>query len=299
MDGMPLTAEHIYHRDETLHGRPDAFGPPKVPTGIADLDAIVAGGFPAGSTVLLKGDIGAGMQEYVYTAASKLAIVREQPHMRQYFLGPACDASVLPEKICYVTFSRPREVILREVAASFNPEFAAAFAARTEFRDFSAAYFRHSVVPSAWTHAEGPFGAGSEDLLGSLVEYLDGNAGNAFVAIDSLTDLVAAEAVPLKDLVTTVKGLQRAAKGWGGIVYLLLTRGILEERYERSIVDSVDGCLVFEWRTFANSSMRQRSIYVEKFTQVLPHLNRDKIARFPAIVTSQQGLVIVYTERVV
>lgn len=298
MDGMRLTADRIYHRDETLHGRPDAGISPKVPTGIADLDSIVAGGFPAGSTVLLEGDIGAGMQEYVYTAASKLAIVRERPHLREYFLGPACVASVLPEKICYVTFSRPREAVLREVAASFNPEFAAAFAAHTEFRDFSAAYFRHSVVPSGWTHPDSPFGGSSDDLLGSLVEYLDENAGNAFVAIDSLTDLVAAEAVPLKDLVTAVKGLQRAAKGWGGIVYLLLTRGILEERYERAIVDSVDGCLVFEWRTYANSSRRQRSIYVEKFTEVLPHLKGDQIARFPAIVTSQQGLVIVYTERV-
>ena len=295
---MPLTAERIYHRDETLHRRIDAFATPKVPTGIADLDSIVNGGFPAGSTVLLNGDIGAGMLEYVYTAASKLAIVREHPHMRHYFLGPACDDSVLPERICYITFARPRDVILQEVAASFNPEFADAFAARAEFRDFSAAYFRNSVVPSSWTHQESPFESHSENVLESLVEYLDANGDNAFVVIDSLTDLVEAETVALKDLVTTVKGLQRAAKGWGGVVYLLLTRGILERRHEQMVIDSVDGCLVFEWRTYANSSRRQRSMYVEKFTQVLPHLNRDKIARFPTMVTSQQGLVVVYMERI-
>ena len=295
---MPLTAERIYHRDETLHGRANAFTAPKVPTGIADLDSIVAGGFPAGSTVLLNGDIGAGMQEYVYTAASKLAIVHERPHLRHYFLGPACDESILPEKICYVTFSRPRDVILREVAASFNEEFAQAFAARAEFRDFSGAYFRNSVVPASWTHRESPFGGRAENVLESLVEYLDANGKAALVAIDSLTDLIEAEVVPLKDLVTMVKGLQRAAKGWGGVVYLLLTRGILERRYEQMIVDSVDGCLVFEWRTYATSSRRQRSMYVEKFTQVLPHLNRDKIARFPTMITSQQGLVVIDMERI-
>ena len=51
----------------------------KEPTGNADLDSIVDGGFPSGSTVLLKGDIGAGMQEFAYTAASKIAIVNDRP----------------------------------------------------------------------------------------------------------------------------------------------------------------------------------------------------------------------------
>ncbi len=298
MSGMPLTAERIYHTDETLNRRVDSFAPPKVPTGIADLDSIVNGGFPAGSTVLLNGDIGAGMLEYVYTAASKLAIVHDRPHMRRYFLGHACDDSILPERICYVTFARPRDVILQEVAASFNEEFATAFAERAEFQDFSAAYFRNTVVPSNWTHQETPFDAKSENVLESLVEYLDQNGHDALVVIDSLTDLVEAETVELRDLVTTVKGLQRAAKEWGGIVYLLLTRGILERRLEQRIIDSVDGCLVFEWRTYANSSRRQRSMYLEKFTQVLPHLNRDKIARFPTMVTAQNGLVVVYVERI-
>ena len=101
-----------------------------------------------------------------------------------------------------------------------------------------------------------------------------------------------------RDLVTTVKGLQRATKEWGGITYLLLTRGILEKRFEQMVVDSVDGCLTFEWRSYLNSSKRQRYMYVEKFTSVLPHLARDKSARFPTIVTSNQGLVVVYMERI-
>ena len=33
-------------------------------------------------------------------------------------------------------------------------------------------------------------------------------------------------------------------------------------------------------------------------TSVLPHLKRDKIARFPTMVTSNQGLVVVYMERI-
>jgi len=63
-------------------------------------------------------------------------------------------------------------------------------------------------------------------------------------------------------------------------------------------MDSTDGCLVFEWRTSARSSTRQRYMYLEKFTGVLPHLPRDKIARFPTMVSSNHGLVVVYMERI-
>ena len=300
MGSSPLTAERIYSSAETLNAgeSQDAFSIRKVPTGIADLDSIVDGGFPEGSLVLLLGDIGAGMQEYVYTAGSKIAIVRQHPEFRRYFLGEACADSVLPEKICYATFSRSREAVLQELGASFNGEFYYAFRDLALFKDFSGTYFRNSVVPASWTQQEGAFGSPSENILESLVSFLDENARGSLVVIDSLTDLVESEAVEMRDLVTTVKGLQRASKDWGGVTYLLLTRGILEKRYEQMVIDSVDGCLTFEWRSYLNSSKRQRYMYVEKFTSVLPHLNREKIARFPTMVTSAQGLVVVYMERI-
>jgi len=295
---MPLTAERIYSSAETLNEAFDPLALRKVPTGIADLDSIVGGGFPEGSLVLLLGDIGAGTQEYAYTAASKIAIVRQHPELRHYFLGEACDGSALPERICYATFSRSRDAILQELGASFNAEFFFAFRDLAVFKDFSAAYFRNSVVPSSWTQQENPFEARSENVLEGLVSFLDENARGALVVVDSLTDLVEGEAVEMRDLVTTVKGLQRASKEWGGITYLLLTRGILDKRYEQMVIDSVDGCLTFEWRSYQNSSKRQRYMYIEKFTSVLPHLARDKIARFPTMVTTNQGLVVVYMERI-
>src|SRR5207247_4571077 len=140
-----------YSSAETLNESLDPLALRKVPTGIADLDCIVDGGFPEGSLVLLLGDIGAGTQEYVYTAASKIAIVRQNPGLRHYFLGQACDDSVLPERICYATFSRSREAILQELGASFNHEVLAALRGTALFRHFSDADFRDSVIPSSWT----------------------------------------------------------------------------------------------------------------------------------------------------
>ena len=271
----------------------------RIPTGIADLDAIVEGGFPQGSVVLLMGEEGAGMREYVYTSAAKLTIVREEPRVRSFYLGPACEDSILPEKVCYATFARSREVVLREFAASLNADYYRAFRRATVFKDFSAPYFRRTVVPASWTEPPTtPLGAPQEDLLEGLVAFLDENGPHAMVVLDSLSDFVDGETVDAKDLVSTVKGLQRAAKRWDGVVYLLLTRDILEPRVERMIVDSVDGCLVFEWSRYLRSSKRQRYMYVEKFTSVLPHLPMEKIARFPIMITSRQGLVVVYMERI-
>jgi archaellum biogenesis ATPase FlaH len=154
------------------------------------------------------------------------------------------------------------------------------------------------VVPASWTQEEDVFDLPATNILEELVTFLDENAHDSMVVIDSLTDLAISDLVEVKDLVTTIKGMQRAAKRWNGLVYLLLTRGILERRQEQLLMDSTDGCLVFEWRSSPRSSNRQRYMYLEKFTGVLPHLPRDKIARFPTMVSANNGLVVVYMERI-
>lgn len=270
----------------------------RIPTGVADLDSIVDGGFPSGSTVLLLGDVGAGMQEYVYTSASKLALARAQPQARHYWLGDVCENSHIPERICYVTFSRSREVVLQELATSFNSDFFFAFRDMTIFRDFSSSYFKNTVIPSSWTRQESPFESKTTGILEQLVDFLDEDGKESMIIVDSLTDLVSTGAVDMKDIIATLKGLQRAAKSWDGIVYLMLARGILDKKFEQMIMDSVDGCLTFEWKNYLTSSKRQRYMYVEKFTSVLPHLSRDRIARFPTMVSYNNGLVVVYMERI-
>jgi len=294
MKGMPLTRRLERDSDEDI----EPYKTKLIPTGVADFDMIVKGGLPSGSTVLLLGDVGAGFHEYAYTSAAKIAIVRKHPHLKSYFLGHACDGDALPEKICYITFSRSKDDILKEVAASFNPQYFYALREMTIFRDFSRSYFRRTVVPQSWTHDDSPFGTKPTDLLEALVEFLDENARDALVIVDSLTDLVETEAVDVKDLVATVKGMQRASKEWDGLVYLLLTNGIMEKRDQQMLVDSVDGVLVFEWRSYLNSSKRQRYMWVEKFTSLLPHLEMERIARFPTYISSNQGLVVVYMERI-
>ena len=137
-----------------------------------------------------------------------------------------------------------------------------------------------------------------DGLLESLVDFLDTNATNSMIIIDSLTDLVVSETVDFQHVVSLLKGMQRMAKKWNSVIYLLLTDEILDKKRQQMIIDSVDGVLKFEWAKFHHTSKRQRYLYVEKFMSVLPHLDQERIARFATLITSQSGFVVINTERV-
>lgn len=273
----------------------------RIPTGVADFDSIIQGGMPVGSVVLLLGDVGGGGLEFALTSAAKIGIVKEFPDTRNFMLGDAGKDGTLPEKMCYITFSRSKEDLLREVKMSFNRDFYESLSTRLLFKDFSKDYFMHTVVPTSWVDSgqEGIFSDKKQDgLLESLVDFLDQNAPKSMVIVDSLTDLVVSESVNFQDLVALLKGIQRMAKQWEAVFYLILTDEILDRKRQQMIIDSVDGVLKFEWAKFHHTSKRQRYLYVEKFMSVLPHLDQERIARFATLITSQSGFVVINTERV-
>ncbi len=234
----------------------------RIPTGVADFDSIIKGGFPAGSVVLLLGDMGAGQVEFALTSAAKLSLAKDYPESRAFLLGKGSQSGFLPDKICYITFSRSKEDVLQELSSSFNSEFYQSFEKHVTFKDFSDTYFRKTVVPRNWAGDNASIfsSKSDENVLDSLVNFLDENAPGSMVIIDSLTDLVVSTNIAIPDLVSVLRGMQRISKKWGGVVYLVLTRDLLDERNQKMLMDSVDGSLVFEWSKFSNSSKRQRYI---------------------------------------
>jgi len=273
----------------------------RIPTGVADFDSILGGGLPTGSVVLLLGDVGGGGHEFALTSAAKIGIVKEFPETRSFMLGHAGKDGILPEKMSYIAFSRSREDILREVKMSFNRDFSDSLVSNLMFKDFSKSYFMRTIVPSSWTDSdEGALFADTKEdgLMESLVNFLDANAPKSLVIVDSLTDLIVSDTVKFEDVVSLMKGIQRMAKKWGSVFYIILTDGILDNRRQQMIIDSVDGVLKFEWAKYHHTSKRQRYLYVEKFMSVLPHLDQERIARFATLITSQSGFVVINTERV-
>ena len=271
----------------------------RIPTGVADFDSILGGGLPPGSVVLLLGDVGSGFTEFAYTSAAKISMAKDRPESIAFLMGDRAAEGKLPDSIHYATFFKPREEIMQEILFSFNDDFYSAFGRHVQFTDLSQFYFDKSVVPTSWV------GDGKNllldrkgDVINSFVSFLEENAQSSLVIVDSLTDLVVSESVELMDIVSMLRGMQRMAKKWKGVIYLLLTEGILEKRKEQMIIDSVDGVLVFEWSRHTTSSKRQRYIYIAKFVSLMPHLDEQRIARFATTLTSQSGLVVIDTERI-
>ena len=274
----------------------------RIPTGVNDLDGIIKGGVPAGSTILLYGELGAGNIEFAYTSAAKLILARMHPERRESLLGPYCKDSILPESVRYITFSRSQEDILREINNAFSDEFYEAISGNVEFKDFSEEYFKDTVVPSKWSgNSSLPSfltGSSERNLLESFANYIDSVGDKAMIIVDSLTDLLINERINPKDVVMTMKGLQRVSKRWDGVIYFLLARDVLDSNIEHMILDSVDGVFSFTWSKQEKSSKRQRYLYVEKFTSLFPHLGDSKIARFISRVTRDGGYIVINMERI-
>lgn len=268
----------------------------RIPTGIAQFDSIINNGLPAGSVVILLGEVGAGQNEFAYTSAAALAMAKYDPELSD-FSNKGFSKAKIPDKIHYITFSHAEDYIKTEMKGYFDTDYYKAFEKYVIFKDFSEHYFKNSIVPTSWTGTgkssflESHTDNGDSDLLRSLVSYLDENADDSLIVIDSLTDLLISQNVNLPDLIDTVKGLQRVAKKWNGLVYLILTDDIVPKNKQQIFIESVDGIMIFEWGKSQKSSRRPRYMYIEKFTSLLPYIQREKIARFITDITPK-GLTV-------
>ena len=267
----------------------------KNPTGIESLDPVLHGGLPSGSLVLLLGEIGAGEFEFMVTSVAKMLSKPEKDGNQ-----------IFPSKVCYISFTRGKEDILREIAFSF-PEFHRVIRDHLEFKDFSDAFFARSFIPITWRSSSKTeisfesmkWGNEEENLVVALIDYLEKNAKGSVVIIDSLTVLAqqCLEGMEWKDLVLFLRGLQKASKRWDGIVYAILGGGIFEKNREEEIQDCMDGVMVFKWDE-QGISQRQRIMYLRKFRGLLPVLDQDNIVNFEIQVSSQRGFEVSNVKRV-
>jgi hypothetical protein len=282
-------------------------GPTRVPTGVPDFDYL-AGGIPAGSTVLLLGEPGAGHQEFALTSAAHLMLHFDDPDLHRIYLGNARGPFVYPEGVVYISLTRAQEQVMREVSGAFNPSYTQVLARHIRFHDLSPSYFVDSVVPTSWSSVEegllAGLAAGSATVrpaappLSAIADALEADGPGNLILLDSLTDLLVRRGVDTEEVLTLVKGLRRRSKSWGGLVYLLLTRGVAPPAVEAALIDSVDGVLSFSWTTSPTHSSRQRSMLIEKFMPVLSRIPQEHQGRFVIRVSNVSGLVTTQYERV-
>lgn len=233
----------------------------KISTGIDSIDLVMKGGFPPGSFVLLLGEVGAGSTEFAFTSAIMLSLLKTKTAAAAE-KGPGIS---IPDSVSYISLTRSKTDILNEISLSFAPEYYEAIKENLIIEDFSKDYFKSSLVciPKEKVTFDSLRELGSErSLLTSLMSFLTENAPNNLVIIDSLTDLMRMYTGMMKwqDLISFLKGMQRASKVWDGLIYALLTTNIFETGRQEEIADCADGVLTFEWNE-SGAAQRQRTMY--------------------------------------
>jgi KaiC/GvpD/RAD55 family RecA-like ATPase len=258
----------------------------RIPFGIKQLDATVKGGAPAGSVVLLSGEAGAGSREFMYTSALINALSTIDHELHDLYYGSTSADAIIPDEVHYVSFTANRRELADEMALAMDEEIVDAGLDAVEFHEMAEQYFHVSPVPRDW-YADA---AGDitdlrkrherEDLMSAVGTKLSEVAPGNVVVIDSLSDLVSAmgEDIEWADISYLVKGLQKAAHSWNGLLLVHVNHETLSDTRAGQLVDAVNGTMRFEWES--GGSTRARTLVVRQFRGVLSQIEDENIVRF-------------------
>ena len=257
-----------------------------VPFGVSRLDSLIGGGAPSGSVVLLASESGAGGREFLYTSTIINAIAGVDDDLFELHYGSLKETTATPPEVHYVSFTTDEAYLTRQMNFTMDDELVERATEHIEFADFSREYFHPSPVPREWYLGEASalrdLGAGGkhDDVLEAFGTYLSDHAAGNLVVVDSVTDLVAADADQLSwnDIALLVKGLNKASHRWGGLILLLVNRETLDDAELGLLKDATSGTFLFEWE--AGGSKRARTMVVQEFRGVLSQLEDENIVQF-------------------
>ncbi len=273
----------------------------RIPTGIDSLDYILQGGLPSGSFVLLLGDLGAGDFEFAITSSVSLLNGQEKRNT----------TAISPVKVIYISITRSEDDIMKEIAFSF-PEFYELLQKnikekRFEFKDFSDSFFAGSFIPATWLSSSESsdsieslkWNEEKRNLIEALIGYLDKNAKDNLIIIDSLTALAqyCLEKIDWSDMILFLRGLQKASKNWDGLTYAILNKGIFQNSEQEGIMECMDGVFVFDWEKLGHTQ-RNRIMYLKKFRGLLPGVEQENIVNFETQISPQKGFEVSNIKRV-
>jgi KaiC/GvpD/RAD55 family RecA-like ATPase len=258
----------------------------RIPFGVSHLDRVIGGGAPSGTVVLLVGEPGAGAREFIYTSATLNAVARADRDLFELHYGDLHEDAALPPEVHYLSFTDDEANLRREMGYVLDDDLVREAADRITVRDFSPEYFQLSPVPREWylgaTTTLQDLGGREErsEVLTALGHYLNANAAENLVVIDSITDLVAgiSDEMTWNDIAMLIRGLGKAARRWDGLVLAYASRETLERTELGHLMDATDGTLQFEWES--GGSKRARTMVVQEFRGVLSQIERENIVRF-------------------
>jgi archaellum biogenesis ATPase FlaH len=248
---------------------------------------MIQGGAPTGSVVLLSGEAGAGAREFMYTAAVMNGLARTDDELFDLHYGDLHPQARQPDGIHYITFNSDQSQLRREMETVIDEEITASGLDPVDFCSLSRQFFHVSPVPRNWYADETPDIKNllkrheeREGLLSALGDELSKRAPGNLVIIDSLSDLVATlgEDLEWSDVTYVVKGLQKAAHEWDGLILLHVNNETLSATRHGQLVEACTGTLDFSWES--GGSTRARTLVIKQFRGVLSQIEDENIVQF-------------------
>lgn len=259
----------------------------RIPFGIDRLDDTIGGGAPEGSVVLLSGEAGAGAREFMYTAAVMNGLAKTDQELFDLRYGGIASEARLPEEIYYLSVTSDEDQLRSNIAMSMDEELVATGLEAVSFGSLASNYFHLSSVPRQWYAGETENitslrerSSEREELLTALADQVTERAQDGLVIIDSISDLVTAadDDIDWSDINSLVRGLQKAAHRWDGLVLLHANPATLTDIQHGQLVDACNGTIEFRWAT--GGSTRARTLVIQDFAGVLSRLEAENIVQF-------------------
>jgi KaiC/GvpD/RAD55 family RecA-like ATPase len=262
----------------------------RIPFGVRQLDTTIKGGAPTGSTVLLSGDTGAGAREFVHTSALMNALGIADSELYDLYYGEPTSEAVKPDGVHYISLTSSKTELAQEMRMGMDEEIVNNGLETLTYHDLSERYFHVSPVPRDWYAEETEnitelrTRSRREGLLGALGTKLSEVAPGNLVVIDSLSDLVSGmgETLVWSDISFLVKGLQKAAHRWNGLILIHLNHETLTDTQHGQLSEAVDGTMRFEWET--GGSSRARTLVIQQFRGVISQIEDEDIVRFETVI---------------
>ncbi len=260
----------------------------KIYSGVKSFDTILSGGVPAGSFVLLQSEVGAGAINFLYT--SMLTLSRYKEDGIDTGMG-----AVLPERICYISFTKPKEHVLKE-ASRFKIASTEELEKYVDFVDLSYLYFLKSKVPRSWTRNEVDSEVISEggNIYDAFIAVMDMYSRDGLIIIDNLNDLIRMSSTTQKgwqDLIMLLKGIERMSKKRNINVYAYMVSDIFDRNKQEEISDCVDSVLVFKW-DHSRPNLPGRKMFIKKLMGYMPMVEEDQMVVFETKVSASAGFQI-------
>lgn len=255
----------------------------RIPFGIPGLDRDFSG-IPPGSFVLLTGEVDSGVDEYAYTSTAMIQMAREDPKLFRRYNDRQAELADVPDRVHYVSLERHEELVTEKMGAVLDRRQYDALTENMDFVDLTDEYFENMSLslPTEGSGEERAF----PDIITDLAEYLEEEATEDIVVIDSLTSLFKMAEFDLnrRDIIAFLTWLTDASRQWDGLVYAINHTKPTRVRNDPVLASTPDGIMYFSISSLGGGLHRQ--MYMGSFRGTLSR-SQDRIKVYDSSISSK------------